>query len=437
MNNFLQHLSRYIPNTILTRLLFIYTAGFQSALFQQPEMDDEKMMKLAGYSKQTAANRLLVDVSHQVYTDQKSGIPRVVKKVSTALLSLDQTFFSFEFVMSLNGELYTARRFSEKILQLNPGSLGVDEKITIKKGDQILILDNSWDKFRSFLPYFEQIHSFNGKIGTVINDIIPTQHPEWLPEDFVSVFLETLPIVVKASDILFCISKTTCEDIRLWIQKNLPDEFNRLRYLTFSQGAEVGTRKKQPASLRKSLQAFLIGAKNESAEIFVQVSVIQPRKGQDYALDTFEKLWKAGENFRLIYVGRKGWKADELYERIISHPEMGTRFLFVENASEDELAAIYDASTALISPSRGEGYGLPVVEAALRGLPVLVSDIPIYHEVAGEGGIFFSLDDSESLCTSVREVAGWTDDERKIKAAKVNIGTWEQGAKEILTGFLN
>lgn len=437
MNEFLLRLSRHIPNTILTRLLFIYTAGFQSALFRRPEMDDEKMVKLAGYSKQTAANRLLVDVSHQVYTDQKSGIPRVVNKISAAFLSLDQTFFSFEFVMSLNGELYTAHRFTERILQLDAGSLGVDEKITIQKGDQMLILDNSWDKYHSFLPYFGQIQNLNGKIGAVINDILPARHPEWFPEDFVMVFLKTLPVVIKSSDILFCISRTTAEEAKEWIQKNLPDEINRIHCLTFSQGAEVGSPKKQTTPLRESLQKFLVEAKSESVKIFVQVSVIQPRKGQDYALDAFEKLWKEGENFRLIYVGRKGWKADDLYQRITSHPEMGNRFLFVENASEDELAAIYNASTALISPSRGEGYGLPVVEAALRGLPVLVSDIPIYHEVAGAGGIFFSLDDFESLCTCVREVSRWTDEERKAKASRVNIGTWEQGAKEILTGFMN
>jgi len=128
--------------------------------------------------------------------------------------------------------------------------------------------------------------------------------------------------------------------------------------------------------------------------------------------------------------------ADELYERILNHPEAGKRFFYTGRASESELVEILDQSTALISPSRGEGYGLPVVEAALRGLPVLVSDIPIYHEVVGEGGLFFSLDNTDTLCDCVCEISQWTDAMRKEKAAKVPVGTWQQGANELLAGYL-
>ena len=129
--------------------------------------------------------------------------------------------------------------------------------------------------------------------------------------------------------------------------------------------------------------------------------------------------------------------ADELYARILNHPEAGKRFFYTGRASESELAEILDQSTALISPSRGEGYGLPVVEAALRGLPVLVSDIPIYHEVVGEGGLFFSLENTDTLCDCVREISQWTDAMRKEKAAKVPVGTWQQGARELLAGYKN
>ena len=65
--------------------------------------------------------------------------------------------------MILNGELYTARRFTERILSLETGSLGIDEKIEIQRGDQILILDNSWDKLPSYLPYFEKSQIVSGK----------------------------------------------------------------------------------------------------------------------------------------------------------------------------------------------------------------------------------------------------------------------------------
>ncbi len=66
-----------------------------------------------------------------------------------------------------------------------------------------------------------------------------------------------------------------------------------------------------------------------------------------------------------------------------------------------------------------------------------MSDIPVYHEVAGEGGIFFSLDDPAALCARVREVAAWPPEQRAAQAARVIVWTWEQGAKDILNAFLN
>ncbi len=436
MNSFFLRLSRHIPNKLLVRLLYLYTCGIQPAFFRHPRLNDKKLSKLSAFSEQTADRRLLVDVSHQVYTQIKSGIPRVVNKVSLALTELPQNDFSFEFVMLLNGELTTARRFTERILHLPKGYLGVDEKIVIREGDQMLILDNVMDKYSDFLPYFDQVHRFRGKVATVMNDMMPLQHPEWLPEAVVTVFLNALPQVILKNDVIFCVSRSTEEDLRHWGRKHMPAAFEKLRTIVFTQGADIGTPAFQATPLREPLVRFIRQSQKEKAAIFTQVSIIQPRKGQDFALDAFETLWDQDENFRLVYVGRKGWKAEALYQRIRSHPEMGKRFLFVEDASETELAAIFDASTALISPSRGEGYGLPVVEAALRKLPVLVSDIPIYHEVAGEGGIFFPLDDPGVLCDCVREVAHWTPEQRRARAAKVNVGTWEQGARDILAGLL-
>ena len=148
-------------------------------------------------------------------------------------------------------------------------------------------------------------------------------------------------------------------------------------------------------------------------------------------------LFRSGREERLVYVGRKGWKADALYERIRNHPERGRRFLFVENASEFELARIYDRSVALISPSRGEGYGLPVVEGALRGKPVILSDLPVYREIAGEAGFFFPLDDPAAFNRQIDAVLAIDPEERLRRARSIRIGTWRQGALDILNAFAN
>ncbi len=353
MNEILRRLSRRLPHPILTRLLYVYTCGPRAAIFRPALPQDERLGRLALSTGQNTPHRLLVDVSHQVYTQLNSGIPRVVNKVSAAMLALPQNDFSFEFVMTLNGQLTSARRFTERILALPKGSLGADQEITIREADHLLLLDNVWDKYPVYEPLFDRVHQVGGKTATVVNDLMPVQHPEWLPDDVVSVFLRALPQVILQNDILFCVSHSTAEDLQDWVRRHMPANAERLRTVVFSQGAEIGPSSGQATPLRESLARFLEQAQTEQAAVFSQVSIIQPRKGQDFALDAFESLWRENANFRLIYVGRKGWKAETLYRRIITHPEMGKRFLFVEEASESELAAVFDTSTALISPSRG------------------------------------------------------------------------------------
>ncbi len=337
--------------------------------------------------------------------------------------------------MVLNGELYTAYRFAERVLDLETGFLGPDQKVTVRDGDQMLILDCTMDKYYSFLPTFTEIQKRGGTVSTVINDIMPMRNPEWLPQDFVKVYQATLPTVVRSSDILFCVSEFTAADLSSWIQENMPDALSRVKITTFDQGAEIGGAALPPEPIRPALQDFLNSADEENAPIFIQVSIIQPRKGQDFGLDVFEQLWASGRNERLIYVGRKGWKAEELYERIISHKEMNQRFLFVENANETELALIFDSALALFSPSRGEGYGLPVVEASLRGIPVLVNNLQVYREIAGDGGIFFDIEEPGSFVRAIDRVEAMSPAERLALTKKVRVGTWNQGAIDLLAAI--
>lgn len=51
---------------------------------------------------------------------------------------------------------------------------------------------------------------------------------------------------------------------------------------------------------------------------------------------------------------------------------------------------IYDGVSLLVFPSLYEGFGLPLLEAMTRGLPVVASDIPSSREVVADGGVFYS-----------------------------------------------
>ena len=72
--------------------------------------------------------------------------------------------------------------------------------------------------------------------------------------------------------------------------------------------------------------------------------------------------------------------------------------------SDDELASLYAAATAVVLPSLAEGFGLPAVEAAASGSPVVLSDIPAHRETLDGAALFFPPGDRQALETALRRI---------------------------------
>ena len=103
-----------------------------------------------------------------------------------------------------------------------------------------------------------------------------------------------------------------------------------------------------------------------------------------------EQVWRTGADVGLVIVGRGGWHTESLQARLRDHPEAGRRLRWLTSASDEQVSALYRRSAALLMASEGEGYGLPIVEAAHAGLPVIARDIPVFREICGDAAVFFA-----------------------------------------------
>ncbi|HWR86494.1 MAG TPA: glycosyltransferase family 1 protein [Rhodoglobus sp.] len=108
--------------------------------------------------------------------------------------------------------------------------------------------------------------------------------------------------------------------------------------------------------------------------------------------------------------------------------------VFHNGASDEEYVATLARATALVTASREEGFGLPVVEALGVGTPTVVSDIPIFREIAGEQAGFFDPDDPASFAAAVRELEDPREWLRRSALAKGHAGafTWERAGRQLL-----
>lgn len=110
----------------------------------------------------------------------------------------------------------------------------------------------------------------------------------------------------------------------------------------------------------------------------------------------------------------------------------GIRFLGY--VSGDELTRLYRNATAYINPSLYEGFGIPLVEAMMQECAVVVSDIPVFHEVCGEAAVYFNPLDVTNIRDKITEIMH--DDSLRQQLAKqgslqVARFSWEKSAKEI------
>lgn len=82
--------------------------------------------------------------------------------------------------------------------------------------------------------------------------------------------------------------------------------------------------------------------------------------------------------------------------------DSASRLVFHGGVSESEYHRLLDASVALVSASLDEGFGIPLVEAMQRGIPVICSNIEIFREIGGPAALFFDPRDEGSFAAAVK-----------------------------------
>ncbi|MFP5020131.1 glycosyltransferase family 4 protein [Pseudonocardia phyllosphaerae] len=108
------------------------------------------------------------------------------------------------------------------------------------------------------------------------------------------------------------------------------------------------------------------------------------------------------------------------------------RLVFHDGVDDDGYRALLDGATALVSASRDEGFGLPVLEAMARGCPVVVSDIAPFREVAGDAGLYAAPDDAAGFAAAVRSLDATWPEHSALVRERAAPQTWDRAAVELL-----
>ena len=112
----------------------------------------------------------------------------------------------------------------------------------------------------------------------------------------------------------------------------------------------------------------------------------------------------------------------------------GAKVVFHDGTTDLEYQNLLVEAFALVSGSRDEGFGIPLVEAMALGTPIVVSDISIFREIGGSAAKYFDCDSAKSFAISVNELAEpqvWQQ-ASKAALAQSKLFSWENSARELL-----
>ena len=318
-----------------------------------------------------------------LFEDHWSGIPIVTAQIARHCLSDEGVDWMF-----LYGSIIVPRELVELLLIQRSGA-GLTGKLTRLAEEERIIPLAEAGKRACIWP---NVKSMPGKFAheaMIVHDLSTLLTPEYHHDDAIAHHTHRIVNDCATSEHVFCVSQATRSDV--------------MNYL----GMEAGATSVLP-----------LGVEFEEAELFFEtrtrdvfnvepyiviLGTIEPRKNGKIVIEMLARNPGIARQYRCVFVGRDGW-LDEKQRLLAQLAEAGIaadRIVFTGFVSgQEKLRLLLNCSFA-IYPSFFEGFGLPVLEAAVLGKICVASNTSSIVEVAPDSCIFFDPTDADSLAVAV------------------------------------
>lgn len=343
-------------------------------------------------------------------TDYHDGISRYTAELANALLKLPEITGGEVEVTFLISDRKQKKWFpvSSKFLIIHPGT-SIKEPWTAK------ILN----KYKLDVVYspMQTIGTMGRNYISVLTpqDMIYYRHPK--APGFLPAFVRAgwwlyhqsyapQRLILKGADVITTVSKTSAEDLRKAKMTKLPIHvvYNAPQKFT-----------KYPVKFEKKIKNIVF------------MGSFMEYKNAETLIKAME--WLPGRTLHLL--SRISPKRKQQLEALVP---TGAQVIFHNGVSDDEYEKLLANNAILATASLDEGYGIPVAEAMAMGVPAVVSDIPVFHEVGGDGALYFDPHKPEDFATQVIKLDDIHFRNVQIKKAHTYIErfSWSASARVLL-----
>ena len=281
----------------------------------------------------------------------------------------------------------------------------------------------AWEKGVPLRPGGDVVHATTplapprgGKpIVITVHDAVPWTHPETLTPRGVAWHRAMINRAVRTADAIVVPSAAAREDL-----VRFAGGAGRMHVI--HNGTTI-----LPAPADAAARRIRFGLPDR---YIMSLATLEPRKGLDVLLEALGKLGPNGPP--LVVVGQSGWGGMDLAAQAQTAGVSPDQLHVLGRLPDDDVAAVLAGATALVVPSRAEGFGLQLLEAMAAGVPVVHTAIPALTEVAGGAGVPVPVADSSGLARGITDL--WSDGAARtelsaagrIRAAEF---TWQHTAR--------
>lgn len=382
--------------------------------------------------KSSSEMQLLVDVSMIIKGDVRTGIQRVVRAILSELLSNPPEGYKVRpiFANTTQAYHYVSEEFD---LAMDHTRLDLRQckLVNVMPGDVFLALDLATQQLSAHQSQLKRWKRKGVAIHVMVYDLLPVLHPEWFHSRTTRNFYRWLGTLAVVADTAICISNSVKDELVAWLNSKYTISTSKLPIKMVSMGCDLES---TVPSFGLPKDAALVLERIADVPSALMLGTLEPRKGHQKVLNAFDRLWEQGHSYQLIIVGKPGWKTQQLQKQLNTHPDRGQKLLWLENVSDEYLNQIYQNVYGLIVASEGEGFGLPLIEAAKHGKPILVRDLPVFREL-NVTDKYFTDDHELSLSRVINE---WFEESssqiKHVKPRRTLL--WRESVQELLSHII-
>ena len=248
-------------------------------------------------------------------------------------------------------------------------------------------------------------------VAALVHDVIPLEFPQYQRDGTVEAFRGMIDRLAAMADLLIYNSQDTKQRAEAQMPGTPPPA------IVAHLGTNIAA--PEPQELPPDLPL--------TAPYFLTIGTIEPRKNPAFLLDLWDKMGPDAPT--LLIAGSRGWRSEGVFARLDALPTNGP-VREVSGLSDGALAALIEGAAGVLLPSFAEGFGLPAVEAAARGVPVVVNTLDVYAEFLGDIPIYASVSDRYLWIKTINTLA--EAEQRTQQEHLIELPNWDAHFKTVL-----